>query len=71
MMSLIHQSSSFIKIDGDGAVQTIKFKPNDNLKFTVTLQNGEIFQTIVPEFYSPRWPNHLGQISAFFSLRRL
>ena len=64
-------SSTFIKIDGDGMVQTIKFKPNDNLYFAVTLPSGEIFDTILPEFVSPRIPNVLGQISAMFAIRRV
>lgn len=63
--------SSFVKIDGDGAVQTIKFKPNDNLKFSVILSNGEIFDTILEESFSPNEPNSLIQISALFLLRRL
>ena len=64
-------SSSFIDLDGDDMVQTIKFKPNDNLRFSVRLPNGEIYNTIVEEHYSPSRPNPLGQISAIFSLRRL
>uniref|UniRef100_A0A6C0LW72 Uncharacterized protein n=1 Tax=viral metagenome TaxID=1070528 RepID=A0A6C0LW72_9ZZZZ len=64
-------NSSFIKIDGDGATQTIKFKPNDNLQFSVRLQNGEIFKTVLPEFFSPSQPNPLAQISAYFSIRRI
>jgi len=63
--------SSFIKIDGDGMVQTLKFKPNDNLKFSVHLSNGEVFDTIVDEFYSPSAPNPLIQVSACFSLKRV
>jgi len=63
--------SKFIKIDGDGARQTIKFKPNDNLHFSVRLQNGEIFKTVLPEFFSPSKPNPLAQISAYFSIRRV
>lgn len=64
-------NSSFIKIDGDGATQTIKFKPNDNLQFSVHLQNGELFKTVLPEFFSPSQPNPLAQISAYFSIRRV
>lgn len=64
-------NSSFIKIDGDGARQTIKFKPNDNLRFSVRLQNGEIFKTTLPEFFSPSQPNPRSQISAYFSIRRI
>jgi len=63
--------SAFIKVDGDGMVQTIKFKPNDNLYFSVFLANGELYQTIIPENYSPSPPNPICQISASFSIRRL
>ena len=60
----------FVKISGDGMVQTIKFKPNDNLKFSVTFQNGEIFNTVGSESYSPFPPNLKYQISALFSIKR-
>lgn len=63
--------SPFIKISGDGTVQTIKFKINDNLRFSVRLPSGEIFETKVKEQYSPLPPNPMCQISAFFSLKRL
>ena len=64
-------TSSFIKIDGDGTVQTVKFKPNDNLKFSVRLPNGELFKTVLNETYSPQEPSPLSQISALFSIKRL
>ena len=63
--------SSFVKIDGDGMVQTLKFKPNDNLKFSVRLSNGEIYQTEEQDYYSPSAPNPEVQISALFSIKRL
>ena len=64
-------SSSFIHLYGSGMVQTVKFKPNDNLRFVVKLPNGHIFKTIVEENYSPLPPNPLNQISATFGLKRL
>ena len=64
-------SSTFIKIDGDGAVQTIKFKPNDTLRFRVTMQCGQTFETIQDEWFSPSIPNPTAQISAYFSMKRL
>ena len=63
--------SSFIKLDGNGMVQTIKFKPNDNLYFSVRLSNGQIYNTIIDETLSPSSPNPRAQISAMFSIRRL
>jgi hypothetical protein len=63
--------SPFIKIDGDGMVQTVKFKPNDNLKFGVYLPNGEPLQTVEIDTVSPFAPDPLLQLSAMFSIKRL
>ena len=49
----------------------MKFKPNDNLYFSVTLANGEKYQTVLPEYYSPSLPNPAAQISACFTMKRL
>ena len=64
-------TSPFLKINGDKMTQTIKFKPNDNLKFSVYLPSGELFETEEEEFYSPTKPNDLIQINALFSIKRL
>lgn len=64
-------NSHYVKITGDGMIQTIKFKPNDNLYFKITLPNGEIYNTILPEYYSPSEPNPKCQISALFSIRKI
>ena len=66
----IQDNPVFTKIGG-GMSQTIKFKPNDTLYFSVTLPNGEVFQNIVPERFSPLSPEPRIQISAMFSLKRL
>lgn len=63
--------SPFIKIDGDGMVQTIKFKPNDNFKFAVRHASGELFETVQGDSYSPEEPNPLVQISACFAFKRI
>jgi hypothetical protein len=63
--------SKFIKVDGDGAVQTVKFKPNDNLYFRVFLSNGDLFETDTKDNPSPAEPNSFVQISAQFSIKRL
>ena len=63
--------SKFIKVDGDGAVQTIKFKPNDNLYLRVYLQNGVLFKTQENDTSPPSPPDPFVQISAEFSIRRL
>ena len=63
--------SSFIKVDGDGMVQTLKFKPNDNLRFSVRLSNGSIYETVEEEHFGPNPPNAEIQLSAVFSVKRL
>jgi hypothetical protein len=63
--------SPFVKIDGDGMVQTIKFKPDQSLKFRVLLPNGEVLKVGDSEKFSPSAPNEFMQISACFSLRRI
>ena len=63
--------ASFIKIDSDGCVQTVKFKPNDNLYFAVTLPDGTIYETTLDEKFSPYAPEPRIQVSALFSLKRL
>jgi len=62
--------STFIRNDGLGAKQTIKFKPNSDIKFSVKLPNGELFQTLLDETKSPEEPNPLIQINAVFGIRR-
>jgi hypothetical protein len=64
-------ASAFVKLDGDGMVQTLKFKPNDNIFFSVRLPNGELFKTLEQERYSPYQPNPDIQISALFGFKKL
>lgn len=52
-------------------VQTIKFKPNDNLRFRVILSNGELFRVNDTEYFSPNQPNDKNQITALFAIKRL
>jgi hypothetical protein len=64
-------TSPFIKIDGDGMVQTIKFKPNDSLKFGVYLPNGQSLETVDKDCLSPLPADALLQVSATFEIKRL
>lgn len=65
------QNTPFVRIDGTGMLATIKFKPNDNLYLKVFMDNGQLFQTILPELYSPSKPNSFNQITAMFSIKRI
>ena len=63
--------SPFIKIDGDGMVHIIKFKPNESFKLGIYHSNGDIFQVDEQDNYSPTEVNPLVQISACFSFKRI
>jgi hypothetical protein len=65
----IPANSPFVKIDGDGMVQRIKFRPTDNLHFAIYHSTGELFQSSVMDTIDPTAPNPLAQISACFSFR--
>lgn len=70
-------NSTFIKVDGDGMRQIVRFDPQDNLKFSVYLSTSsdphkrELFKVLVEENYSPRPPNPIIQITAMFSLKKI
>lgn len=64
-------TSPFVKIDAAGMVQRVKLLPCDNFHFSVRLPDGNIFRTVLPEYYSPDLPNELKQISAVFSFKRV
>lgn len=48
----------------------IKFKPNDTLRFTITLPNGQVVKYATADNVSPLFPNPLLQTSAFISAIR-
>jgi hypothetical protein len=64
-------NSTFLKIDSGAMTQTVKFKPNDSLKFSVYLPDGTLFQTFQQDYLSPYPPNTALQIDAIFSIKRL
>lgn len=65
------KTTSFVRLTGNGMRQTIKFKINDNLRFSVRFPNGDIFRTLQMEDMSPQPPNALNQVSALFGLKML
>jgi hypothetical protein len=66
----IQDAPVYVKIGG-GQIQTIKFKPNDTLSFSVKMPNGEYFQTLISDKFSPEKPDPRIQINALFGLRRI
>jgi hypothetical protein len=63
--------SPFIKLDAGSMTQTVKFKPNDCLRFSVFLPDGTLYQTITSDYYNPSGPNPFCQIDALFGIKRL
>lgn len=63
-------SGYFVKLTGNSPT-VLKFKPNDNLLFSVTLPNGRLVETTIPDLFTPYPPSEFLQIHATFSLKRL
>ena len=55
----------------EGNTQIIKFKPNDNLRFSVYLPDGTLFTTLVPDAFSPYEADPALQINAVFTYKLL
>jgi hypothetical protein len=62
--------TSFLHFESEKMIQTVKFKPNDNLSFSVYLPNKELFKTQA-DTISPLAPDPDIQISALFQIRKI
>ena len=60
--------SDYIVVDGDDMTQTIRFRLDTNFKFRVSMPNGETFETVLNDNFSPLEPNPKIQIRALFQL---
>lgn len=67
----IPQITPFLKTDSGSSAVTMKFKPNDSLKFTMWLPDGSLYKTQLDDSLPPYPPNPLLQITCVFSLRQL
>lgn len=63
-------NSQFVKLVGRMR-QTIKFRPNDTLRFSVYLPDGTLFLPYQDDLPSPYEPNYRLQINAVFAVRRI
>ena len=61
-------NTSFLSLSSSGMKQTINFKPNDNLRITLRTPSGEILNTKIDEYFSPREPNPEKQVSIVLRL---
>ena len=62
--------SKYIKLSSP-MTQTLKFKPNDNLKFRVFFNDGQTFSTVAVDTAPPTVPDPLLQVSALLEIERL
>jgi hypothetical protein len=63
-------AKTYICLSGGGMTQLVKFKPNDNLRFSVYLPDGSLFQTLDIDTLPPYEPQLGLQIDAVFSITR-
>jgi len=65
------ETTRFIKISSDGASQTLKFSPYDNLRVRVSLPSGQTFLTEETDTLVPCEPDATLQLSMVFQIQRL
>lgn len=63
--------TKFININSDRSSQIIKFKPNDNLRFRVSMPDGRTFETEIKDNLPPIAPNALLQINCLIEIIRM
>lgn len=63
--------SPFVKLTGNGMTQTMTFKQNDNMRVSVKLPSGELFQTIQQDTSFGQAPIPFIQISLCFGIQRV
>lgn len=63
--------TKFININSDRSSQIIKFKPNDNLRFKISMPDGKTFETEIKDTVLPVPINPLLQISCLIEIIRL
>ena len=64
-------TTKFINISSDRSSQIVKFKPNDNLKFRVSMPDGLTFETELCDYIPPLQANPLLQITCLVEITRL
>jgi hypothetical protein len=61
----------FINIPGNGIKQIINFKPNADVKLTIRLPNGLVFETLTPDTSNGQYPNPFIQLSGLFGVEKV
>ena len=66
----LQEYSPFIKLDGNRMSQYFTFLPYGTLAFQVLLPNGDLYETVEQDYYSPCEPNFKVQVSAVFRIQK-
>ena len=64
-------TTPFLKLNGNGMVQTITFKPNTDMYVSIKLPDGTIFKTLLVDNPAGQAPNPFIQTSFLFSMARV
>ena len=65
------KNAPFVKLTGNGMTQTVTFKQNDNVRVSVKLPNGELFESVQLDNLYGQAPNPFVQISFCFGMKRI
>ena len=63
--------SPFVKLTGNSMTQTITFKQNDNMRVSVKLPSGDIFETVKNDTPAGQAPDPFIQVSFCFGVQRV
>ena len=65
------RNSPFVKLTGNGMNQTVTFKQNDNVRVSVKLPSGKLFEAVSQDSDYGQAPNPFLQISFCFGMKRI
>lgn len=63
--------SPFVKLTGNGMTQTITFKQNDNMRVSIKLPSGDLFETVKADTSFGQAPDPFIQVSFCFGIERV
>lgn len=67
----IDSTSNFLTLSGQGIKQVVQYTPDQDLRFAITLPNGNILTYVQNDNFSPLSPNPIIQVNAVFGMRKI
>jgi len=62
---------AFVNLNGNGIKQIINFKPNADVKLTIRMPNGNVFQPLKYDTGNGQYPDPFIQLSALFGIEKI